>query len=347
MILMIATMLAAAPVGPVRVEAHPARPFAEQTGSGVDVDGDLMVFNDGDTPLGIDEIAVEVRDPPGRLVQRKEWNSNGTAPSIRMLNAQKVPAHGRVLLFNPFAHFPADVAVGRLDFTLALSREGVDERIEARTSVTPRPDRGRLFGFPLRGRVLVWDGHDFASHHRRWDTTHPVLAEAGFATTAARYSLDLILVDEAGRRSRGDEKVNSNWLSWGAPVRAVAPGRIVAVRNDQVDDRNFDVGTVKIPNAMYGNYVVLAHSDGSFSMYGHLQQGSTPQRVGAQVAAHAVLGKIGASGSALFPHLHFQRMDGPTDRSEGIPTRFGGVARPDGKSVAGGFVDSGDVLTAR
>lgn len=345
---MILMMLAgAAAVGPVRIEARPARPFAEITGSGIDIDGDFIVSNTGDSELGIDEISVEVRDPQGRLVQRKEWNSNGIAPSIRMLNTTSVPAKSRVMLFNPFAHFAADVPIGRLDYAVVLSRKGVDERIEARTRVTPRHEPQRLFAFPLQGRALVWDGHDFASHHRRWDTTHPILSGAGFATTAARYSMDLILIDAEGRRSTGDEKKNESWMSFGAPVRAMAAGTVSAVRNDQADDRNFDVATVKMPNAMYGNYVIIRHADGSYSMYGHLKQGSATVKVGDRVAARQAIGQIGASGSALFPHLHVQRMDGPNDRSEGVPTRFTGVLRPTGTPPANGFVDSGDVLIAR
>lgn len=337
----------AAQVGPVAVEAAPRRPFAERTGSGVDIDGDLVVRNAGEDPLGIDEISVEVRDCAGRLVQRREWNSNGTSPSIRMLNARTVPGHGEVLIFNPFAHFPADVSACRLDFTLALSREGVDERIEASTSVTPRAEPEQRFAFPLRGRVLAWDGHDLASHHRRWDYLHPMLAGAGFASTAARYSLNLILVDADGRRATGDEKVNANWTSFGVPVLAMAGGVIVAARDDLPDDRRFDITAVAVPNALYGNHVVIRHGDGSYSLYGHLKQGSAALRPGDRVKARQPIGAIGASGSALFPHLHVQRMDGPNDRSEGVPTRFTGLQRPGGAALANGFIDSGDLVVAR
>ena len=336
----------AAATGPVTVSAHPARPYAEIDGHGVQVDGDFLVENKGDEPLGIDELAVEVRDAAGRLVQRREWNANGVSPSIRMLNATEVPAHGKVLLFNPIARFPADVAVGTLKVVVALSRKGVDERIEATATITPRGEPEARFAFPMKGRVLAWDGHDFASHHRRWDTQHPVLKGAGFATTAARYSLDLILVDAEGRRSKGDEKVNENWLSFGAPVFSEGAGRVVSVRDDLPDDRKFDIATVKVPNAMYGNHIVIAHPDGSYSMYGHLKQGSVAVKPGQSVAARQPIGAIGASGSANFPHLHVQRMDGPNDRSEGVPTRFQRITRPGGGEVAAGFVDSGDIVIA-
>jgi hypothetical protein len=40
---------------------------------------------------------------------------------------------------------------------------------------------------PLAGRVLVWDGHDFLSHHRRWDYLFPPIRELGFDSNAASY----------------------------------------------------------------------------------------------------------------------------------------------------------------
>ena len=120
----------------------------------------------------------------------------------------------------------------------------------------------------------------------------------------------------------------------------------MTVHDAMPDDRKFDPATVTVPNALYGNHIVIAHDDGSFSIYGHLQSGSARVKAGDRVAQRQPVAAIGASGSALFPHLHVQRMDGPNDRSEGIPTRFKHVSRPSNVEVAAGFVDSGDVLIA-
>ena len=326
-------------------EARPLHPYAEVSGSGVEVDGDLLIRNNGKEAWDLVELVMDVRDARGRLIQRKELNQNGTSPSINLVTERTVAAAKSLLIFNPLARFAADVRPARLDYRLTFQGAG-DKRLVVPVSVTPRAEPARRFIFPLKGRSLVWDGHDFSSHHRRWNYVHPMLAGAGFASTAARYSMDLILVDAEGKRSKGNEEVNANWVSFGAPARSVAAGKVVGLREDQKDDRNFDVATAPIPNALYGNYVVIAHDDGSYSMYGHLQQDSVVPRLGARVSAGQIVAKIGASGSALFPHLHFQRMDGPNDRSEGVPTRFTGVTRPGGIVFANGFIDSGDVVIA-
>jgi hypothetical protein len=341
-VLVAAAALAAAPLS---AEARPLHPYAERTGSGVEVDGDLLVRNSGNETWELIELSLDVRDSRGVLLQRKELNGNGTSPSIKLVTERKVEAGKQLLIFNPLARFAADVQPAQLDFSLTF--EGPNKkRLVVPVTVLPRSEPPERFAFPLKGRVLVWDGHDFASHHRRWNYVHPVIAAAGFHSNAERYSFDLILIDPKGKRSTGDEAVNANWASFGAPVRAVAAGKVVALREDQKDDRTFDVATVNVPNTIFGNYIIIAHEDGSYSLYGHLQQGSVVPAIGEGVVSGQRIAKIGASGSALFPHLHFQRMNGPNDRSEGVPTHFKRLTRPNGQPVANGFVDSGDVVIA-
>ena len=75
-----------------------------------------------------------------------------------MLNATEIKPHTAILLFNPIATFPEGVDAARLDVIVAVSRKGVDERLEARTTIVPRREADRLFAFPLKGRVLVGTG---------------------------------------------------------------------------------------------------------------------------------------------------------------------------------------------
>ena len=123
---------------------------------------------------------------------------------------------------------------------------------------------------------------------------------------------------------------------------------MVQVRDDRPDDRKFDPSELTQDiNLVFGNVVVIAHADGTFSMLGHVRQGSATVAVGDRVETGQTVASIGASGSSLFPHLHYQRVDGPDMRGEGVPSAFRDVTLVRGDAPAHGHVDSGDVFTAR
>ena len=58
-----------------------------------------------------------------------------------------------------------------------------------------------------------------------------------------------------------------------------------------------------------GNYVLIEHSGGEFSVYGHLKPGSVCVKEGEEVEQEAIIGQIGHSGNSPFPHLHFHVSD--------------------------------------
>jgi peptidoglycan hydrolase-like protein with peptidoglycan-binding domain len=75
----------------------------------------------------------------------------------------------------------------------------------------------------------------------------------------------------------------------GAPVAAAASGRVVWA--------GFRVGG-------WGLLVTIAHGHGVRTMYAHLSRVGV--RVGQRVAAGARVGRVGATGDATGPHLHFE-----------------------------------------
>jgi murein DD-endopeptidase MepM/ murein hydrolase activator NlpD len=96
----------------------------------------------------------------------------------------------------------------------------------------------------------------------------------------------------------------------GDPVRAAAGGVVACV------DRE--------PSG-YGDYVVLAHrlEDGTlaYSVYAHLQHEAVALAAGATVPAGATIGRVGRTGNATTPHLHFEVRvpEDSTDRWEHCP----------------------------
>ncbi|MDR2072449.1 MAG: M23 family metallopeptidase [Spirochaetaceae bacterium] len=73
----------------------------------------------------------------------------------------------------------------------------------------------------------------------------------------------------------------------GTPIKAAMAGRVKAVGYDNT----------------YGNFVVLTHSAGYSTLYGHMSSIGT--RSGAYVNAGTVIGYVGNTGLSTGPHLHF------------------------------------------
>lgn len=57
-------------------------------------------------------------------------------------------------------------------------------------------------------------------------------------------------------------------------------------------------------NAVYGKYVIINHTNGWSSLYGHLY--TIDVKKGASVRQGAVVGKVGSTGLSTGPHLHFE-----------------------------------------
>jgi hypothetical protein len=84
----------------------------------------------------------------------------------------------------------------------------------------------------------------------------------------------------------------------GVAVLAAAPGTVKGARDGIADF------APTIPDKECGNGVLVDHGGGWETQYCHLKQGSLRVGVGDAVIPGTVLGQIGQSGMADFPHLH-------------------------------------------
>lgn len=91
----------------------------------------------------------------------------------------------------------------------------------------------------------------------------------------------------------------------GVDVLAASPGTVKGIR-DGVEDF-----VPAVEGRECGNGVLIDHGDGWETQYCHLKQGSVRVVSGDRVDTGTVLGQIGQSGTADFPHLHLSvRRDG-------------------------------------
>lgn len=91
----------------------------------------------------------------------------------------------------------------------------------------------------------------------------------------------------------------------GVAVLAAAPGTVKGVRDGMADVSVRLAGPSSVAGRECGNGVVIAHQNGWETQYCHMAKASLLVRAGDVVQAGTVLGRIGESGDAEFPHVHF------------------------------------------
>ncbi len=199
------------------------------------------------------------------------------------------------------------------------------------------------FTLPFNGVWRVWRGHDVFEGHRQqadaqafaYDFIYErekgdcVPPEARAATERGRASA-------RARRARptrsGPASAGrlTDFYAFGRKVLAPADGRVVHAVDGEPDRPPVRTRlrlarpSGEDPRQIFGNYVVLEHGHGEFSLLGHLRQGSVRVKRGDRVKRGQVLAECGNSGASAQPHLHFHVMDGPDPiRSRGLPVHFG------------------------
>ena len=96
-------------------------------------------------------------------------------------------------------------------------------------------------------------------------------------------------------------------IEQGVNVVAAASGTVLRVRDGVMDHEptKEDLAKVLADNKGCGNGVLIDHGDKWQSMYCHMKRGSIAVKPGQKVLSGDVIGQIGQSGAAEFPHLHF------------------------------------------
>jgi hypothetical protein len=104
---------------------------------------------------------------------------------------------------------------------------------------------------------------------------------------------------------------SSDMIAQGIDVLAAAAGTVGGTR-DGMDDVRYSAETApQIKGRECGNGIVIQHESGWETQYCHLRKDSIAVQSGQRVEAGDVLGQVGMSGRAEFPHVHLSvRRDG-------------------------------------
>jgi murein DD-endopeptidase MepM/ murein hydrolase activator NlpD len=155
-----------------------------------------------------------------------------------------------------------------------------------------------------------------------------MVAINGTLSIPQRFAIDWFGLDTGNHSVRGAHDslaatTDEDWVGYRHDVLAVADGVVVDARDGAPNGKPLAPETVPddlTARTLYGNFVILRIAPGVYAHYAHFERGSVAVRIGERVRRGTVIGRLGQSGAAGAPHLHFHLSNRPTfEQSEGLP----------------------------
>jgi murein DD-endopeptidase MepM/ murein hydrolase activator NlpD len=268
-------------------------------------------------------------------VDLKEISQEMGWPTISVLTKEKVLIPG----------FRIRIPEGTLVTEVRVKLEVLwpDGRVTPQSVQTPVQGYApkTLWSLPFDSEWMVLQGHEPEEAHR-------TAGSEAFAT-------DWIAVRKGATMNPGARSPYqpADFIAYGLPLRAPAAGRIVRAVDGRPDEHPtlfsppWSEAPKDQPDRIAGNYIVIDHENGEFTLMGHLKPKSLKVTLGEVVKSGDVIAECGNSGNSAQPHLHIQLMDQPDLlAARGLPPRFKGYAvLVDGKwlSVPSGCPQKGEL----
>jgi hypothetical protein len=335
----------------VSIQARPETVWIEVGETRQIVNFDFLVTHHGSDTLTLTKLMISVMDNQNSMIHSKFLDNNGVAPAIRTIPNREFAGKTSQLIFNPFTDFSTTLPISKLVFEWTFMNNAREE-FQFTSTISPRPyHQMERYKFPLKGRVLVYDGHELFTHHRRFDYEFAPIKSLGISANFMRYAFDFVLVDNNNKQYINDGSKTEDYLGFSKAVYAIGSGKVIYASNVHHDDKTFDIPNIaKNPLELYGNCVAIQHADQSISIYGHLKENSIIVKTGDQVKEAQEIAAIGVSGSSFFPHLHFEIRTSLLNSAEGLPVYFSNINLLEGSKtyqLKSGLVETGSIIETR
>lgn len=319
---------------------------------------DFVVKNEGEVPLDLESVRMSAFDSNNVLITSRAVDGMGMIPSVKTLPHVEIPPGKSVLEFNPFHELPLGLELKKLRYVFTFSPRGSDEQTKVEVILHPVPLESKTpLTLPVKGKVMLRDGYDLYSHHRRVDMVHPFIVQLEMTHNPNRFGMDFMEVDAQDSTFRDKGVKNEDYFIFGKPVVAPAAGILVDCIDGRPDNPvgKFGVDYAELARTkdrrlLGGNFIILDHGNGEFSFFAHLKQGSLQVKKGDRVTSGQVLAQVGNSGDSFEPHLHYQLQKGPVIGSETLLPLFRNFKRHQGSqatTVQVGEVDTGDIVESK
>jgi hypothetical protein len=254
-------------------------------------------------------------------------------------------------------HFSVNFPVDSVRVSAAMT--DVERHVVTVTKLVPvHPFTPRIsYHSPLTGTWLMQAVPGVQSHHRFNPSTE--------------FAEDFFKIGPEGHVAHSDPLKAENFYGYGAPVLAAAAGTVVAVIDDQTQDRPALIKNTKETMDHYltrvdefhmksmakdfraanaGNLITIRHERNGvteYTSYGHLQSGSVKVHRGDQVGQGQEIAAVGDTGDSAEVHLHFQVNAGADAfTSKSLPAIFSNLYDVDNNSELGRLVSTTRSLAA-
>jgi murein DD-endopeptidase len=325
------------PVPPMPVKSA-GQPADQLTGRAVLV-YELHVTNFDEVPLTLQRVEVFAdteQTPPLSVISDQALSASMEEVGAEdAANDSKTIAPGKRAIIYMWAEIAAGTkvpatlrhrmvfSIGSTGSTSSTGGEGTGGS-PAETTLVDFPvavsqDAALVLRSPFDGGIwAAGEGPANNSGHRR-----SVTAIDGHIHLAQRFAIDWVKVGPDGNSFHDGTARNENWWGYGEPVQSVANGEVTQAVDGIPENTPRVLPAVVTLDNIAGNYVIVRIAPNRYVTYAHLQTGSIKVHVHDQVHAGDVLARLGNSGSATAPHLHFQVTDGNSVlQSEGVPFVF-------------------------
>ena len=154
----------------VSIKVEPETVYLVEEKDSLILNFDFLIQGLTDRKLFIRFIKVAVYDEKDKLITFMHLNHNGIGnPSIHTLGKYDLEGKEPLDVFNPFFRFAKDTPIKYLRYMFTIrDKETKDEFYYGNIIVKPvRYKQQVKLSLPLKGKLVILDGNDFYSHHRR------------------------------------------------------------------------------------------------------------------------------------------------------------------------------------
>ncbi len=140
--------------------------------------------------------------------------------------------------------------------------------------------------------------------------------------TGQRYAYDIAKVID-GKLELDNASSNEDSFTFGARINAPGDGIIISLENTIEDNKRGVINSTINNSNLGGNYIMIDHLNGEYSLLAHLKKGTIIVAVGDTVVKGQEVGKAGNSGNSTGSHLHYQLQNTPEYLDGiGLPAQF-------------------------